>query len=134
MITTTKIELVKSSHELLEHGIIRLVLKPNFIIDPNDLKEMHQAHLKLSGNKPFGILLITTEFAMPSPESRALLASKEFTNTHKVSAYVTKSVSAKVIGNFFIRFNKPVTPTKLFTKENQALIWLKKEMQVWIKH
>ena len=126
------IDLVKSTHELLAPGIIRLVLKPNFNIEPSDLKEMHQAHLKLSNHSPFGILLITTEFAMPSPESRALLASEEFIKTHKASAYITKSISSKIIGNFFIQFNKPITPTKLFNKEEFGLIWLKKEMEKWI--
>ena len=32
----------------------------------------------------------------------------------------------RVIGNFFLRINKPVYPTKLFNSENEAIQWLKR--------
>lgn len=125
------IESTKATHELIAPGIIRLTLKPHQNIDPDDLREMHKIHLQLSNEKEFGVLLITSEFAIPSSESRALLATEEFTKTHKVSAYIVKSISAKIMGNFFISFNRPITKTRLFNNSDEGLIWLKKEMQKW---
>ncbi|MBL4593591.1 MAG: hypothetical protein JKX68_07230, partial [Flavobacteriales bacterium] len=34
------------------------------------------------------------------------------------------SLPATIIGNFFIKFNKPAVPTKLFKSEEKALAWL----------
>ncbi|MCD6067445.1 MAG: hypothetical protein K0S33_2271 [Bacteroidetes bacterium] len=32
---------------------------------------------------------------------------------------------SKVIGNFFMGINKPAVPTRLFDKEEEAIVWLK---------
>ncbi len=31
----------------------------------------------------------------------------------------------KIVGNFFLKFDKPARPTKIFTKEEEAVEWLK---------
>jgi len=36
------------------------------------------------------------------------------------------SLASSIIGNFYIKFNNPSIPTKLFKTEDEALDWLKK--------
>lgn len=39
-------------------------------------------------------------------------------------AIMMKSKIECTIANLFIRFNKPAIPTKLFTKEKEAILWI----------
>lgn len=43
-------------------------------------------------------------------------------NTH---AIVNDSLSIKLLGNFYIRMNKPIVPTKVFSDVDTAIKWLK---------
>ena len=65
-----------------------------------------------------------TDFFSTTNELRQLLASAAFTDLRFATAIVTKSMASKIIGNFFIRVNKPTTPTKLFSSEKLAFEWL----------
>ena len=44
------------------------------------------------------------------------------------SAILTESVFNKYFANLFLKFSKPKVPTKLFTKEEDAIAWLKEQM------
>ncbi|NQX98298.1 MAG: STAS/SEC14 domain-containing protein, partial [Flavobacteriales bacterium] len=60
-----------------------------------------------------------------SKESREYGAKKEVSGLSSAMAILAgKSLAAILVGNFFIRFNKPVTPTKIFKREEKALEWL----------
>lgn len=97
-------------------------------IDVNDVREMRNVYLKFSNGSSFAILLDATNNFSPTDEARALLASKEYTDKRVAAAFVTPTLANKIIGNFFIKFNKPATPTKLFNEEDIAFQWLKEQM------
>jgi hypothetical protein len=44
-------------------------------------------------------------------------------------AILIESHLSSYFANLFLKFSKPKVPTKLFTKENEALEWLKEKMQ-----
>jgi hypothetical protein len=44
------------------------------------------------------------------------------------SAFVLNSLATRLTGNFFIRFHKPVNPTRLFNDEKKAFDWLRAQM------
>ncbi|MGZ4078580.1 MAG: DUF7793 family protein, partial [Bacteroidia bacterium] len=56
--------------------------------------------------------------------ARKLIASKEYTDKRFAIAFVTTSLANKIVGNFFIKFNKPASATKLFSDEETALEWI----------
>lgn len=98
-------------------------------IDVEDVKEMRIVYLKFSKNEPFAILLDASEPSTLTHEARVLLASKEYAEKRIAAAFVTKSTASKLIGNFFIQFHKPFSPTKLFNDEASAFEWLKEQIQ-----
>jgi hypothetical protein len=107
------------------------MLKPFEGIELNvdDVNEMREVYLRLSNGSKFAVLLDATNAFDTTDEARKLLASKEFAEKRVAAAFVTKSLANKIIGSFFIKFNKPVSPTKLFTDEKLALEWLKEQMK-----
>lgn len=76
-----------------------------------------------SGHKHCIVLDATKQFTT-TPEARAYVGSKE---TRIAFAIVTNSLANKLVGNFFIKFNKPLSPTKIFSDETTAINWLKEE-------
>jgi hypothetical protein len=55
---------------------------------------------------------------------RATSYSKIFESVKAVAIFV-KSPLSRFLGNFIIKVNKLPAPTKLFSSEDEALIWLK---------
>ena len=41
-------------------------------------------------------------------------------------AFVIKSLAQKLLGNAYLKINKPVVPTALFDNEEKAIEWLQK--------
>lgn len=109
---------------ILSDCIFKLKPKVGIELDVDDGHEMRKYFLELSKGNKFAVLTDATNFFSTSSELRNLLASKEFTALRFATAIVTQSMASKIIGNFFIKVNKPATPTKLFSNEEQALEWL----------
>jgi hypothetical protein len=39
-------------------------------------------------------------------------------------AFVIDSLAQRILGNFYLKFNKPQFPTRFFNSKEEALIWL----------
>lgn len=61
-----------------------------------------------------------------SDEARQIVSSESFKKiTVAMALVVGYSSPTRMVANFFMRINKPVTPTKLFTNKKSAKKWLK---------
>jgi hypothetical protein len=111
---------------VLAKNIYKLKLQSNIELDANDAIEIRSNFLSLSNGKKWGLLVDAENFFSTTSEFRQLSASKEYTDLRLALAIVTNSMATKIIGNFFIKVNKPASPTKLFSNEKQAFEWLKR--------
>jgi hypothetical protein len=59
-----------------------------------------------------------------TPEARALLAGPVAARVSAAVALLIGSPLSRVLGNFYLRFNRPETPTRLFSSEEEARAWL----------
>jgi hypothetical protein len=105
--------------------IFRLTIFEAVEIELEDVMEMAAAFRKLSQGQKFAVLLDATKPFTLSSEARNMIASKELTSDRMAAAFVTRSLANKLVGNFFIKFNKPATPTRLFSDEAAAMVWLR---------
>jgi len=71
------------------------------------------------------LIIDLRKFANVNKQARAFYGSDEVTRTHRALAFIIDSGFSRVIGNFYLGLNKPKIPTKLFTKEEDAIEWLK---------
>ena len=107
-----------------EGGIIHehFFLKTDFTIQ--DAKQSMAVGLELSEGTDFSWLVDITNLKSITKEAREFFGKIE--NSHmKATGLVTNSPVSKVFGNFFLRFNKPKLPVRLFSSEKQAIRWLK---------
>jgi hypothetical protein len=61
-----------------------------------------------------------------SREAREFYAGEEPARVLAAIALIVDSPLSRMIGSFFLGFNKPRIPLRLFTSEAQALRWLKR--------
>jgi hypothetical protein len=53
-------------------------------------------------------------------------ASSDSQNKHTVAdAIIVKNMAQRIVGNFYLQFNRPVKPTKLFTNKKDSIEWLR---------
>ena len=106
----------------LNDSILRIEFFNGADIDLSDAELIHENLQRLSDGNKYCVLLDGTGQFTTSPESRAFVANK---SSNRIAfAIVTNSIANKLVGNFFIQFNKPNTPTKLFSDEESAIKWL----------
>lgn len=119
------IHIKKSKFWLNDNGIIIGSQSKNTYIELEDAKEVVEAMSQLGAGKALPLFLDIKEAQGISPIARKYLAGKEGAKVAKAVAFLINSPISKIIGNFFIFYNKPIYPTRLFNQEKEAMYWLK---------
>lgn len=85
--------------------------------------------LKKNGGGSFYNVYEFSSFSEMEPEIREW-ASQPNENTYTyLDAIVISNLAQKLIANFYLKFNKPPRPTKIFTTTESALEWIVSEMK-----
>jgi hypothetical protein len=71
------------------------------------------------------LLITLDEFAIPPAETRDFWAKKESCPYAIADAYVAVNLGHKLIAGAYLKFNKPERPTRIFSKQESAVEWLK---------
>ena len=125
-VTTLKtITLDASTISLRSDGIIKIEIKPNTTLKLIDGQEMVKAFAEIGDSKKYPLLFIAGDFALANAKARYYASGKEANQFTIASVFVVKSIAQKLMGNAYITFNKPITPTKILTNEDEAVKWLK---------
>jgi hypothetical protein len=106
-------------------GIFHTQVKPHAEITLEDAREAMELCRLLCAGKRYPVLVDLTHCKAITREARAYYAGEEAAKSGVAAALLIGSPLSRVIGNFFMEFNKPLIPTRLFTSEAEALVWLK---------
>jgi len=123
--TTKTIDLGKSTITFEEDQIAHLNLKQGELVEIDELKTIFEEIAKQAGEKKFRLLVTAGNSASLSPEAREYASSAESSDVIVADAVVVQNYSHEMTANFFIRFNKPNRPTRLFKNREAACEWLK---------
>ena len=107
-----------------EEGIVHIKVNGNTEIDVPDVIELVNELGKLFQNKKFPLLIVTEDYTLPTRDARHYIALAESDPYAAAEAYVVRSYAQKLVGNFFLNFNKPARPTRIFMDEIEARKWL----------
>ncbi|MCW3077712.1 MAG: hypothetical protein JWO32_2321 [Bacteroidetes bacterium] len=91
----------------------------------SDIRAVHTAISNLTNGKKVLSLLIPHPYTNIENDARHFLSTPEAGIPFIAKAYVIKSLSHRIIGNFIIRFRKYSLPVKFFKEVEPALEWLK---------
>lgn len=70
------------------------------------------------------------EQTIPSESAMRYVSQKNSNPYALAEAYILKSLAQKLIADLYLRFNRPGRPTRMFTKEGEALQWLREFLPV----
>lgn len=110
---------------LLENGIVEDFIKAGVIIEAEDVTAIKKYNFQQAGNKPYVILVTGGDLITFSKEARELAASKEFIEAALAKALLINSTAYKIVGNFYLKVNKPYLQTRIFSDRTKALNWLR---------
>ena len=110
--------------DLIEDGILRVRLLENAEIDIDESKLMQKKSLSMTQGKKFVVLIDARAEVVVSRESREWGSTEEGQKNLIAQAIVVNTLANRIVGNFIIKFHKPIAKTALFTDERNALAWL----------
>jgi hypothetical protein len=117
----------ETSTTLLEYvgGIMYLRLKEGAEFSLETTKKQYSVQDELTGTDNYGVLVDATHHVSMSKESREFMAAY-INPRRKATALLTRyNLATLILANFYMKFNRPNIPTKLFNHEDEAIAWLK---------
>jgi len=111
--------------EMGDDGVLRLHVSGDKEINLAGYQEMVKRIGEISDGKPVPVFASGDEFMIPDEDVRKLMTRSDSNPYSIASAILVKSISQRLIGNFFVKVMKPERPFRIFTNEEEALEWLK---------
>lgn len=110
---------------LLKNGIIHYTYIASAEVDEEDHLANHKALLEIAEEgKKYPLLVDSEEFIVLTPEAQRLVRKLEPLIPVTCRALVVKSMSQRILSNFYIKFHKPYIPTHIFATHKEALEWI----------
>jgi len=120
-----KVKETKEAELFIEDDILIMRAKPDADFSLAASIELVEVRKEIQSGKKMKVLMDIRDMFQVSKESREYGARKEVSRLSSAMAILAgKSLTATMVGNFYIRFNKPAVPTKIFKKETNAIKWL----------
>ena len=111
--------------KLRSDGIIHSHTSSAIEFDVESLKKFNVVMGRMVNHQKVPLLITLDEFAIPPVETREFWAKKESCPYALADAYVAVNMGHKLIGNLYLKFNKPGRPTKIFATMEDAVEWLR---------
>jgi len=105
-----------------------ITVKKGVIINAQDVKTSLELSLKEGVAQKYFVLLEGEEGSNVSDEARVLAASEEYSRHVAALALCSSNLAMAILGNLFLKVNRPKVPTKFFRERADALFWLRSQM------
>lgn len=112
-------------HHLDEQGIVHIVAFAGIEETLTQAKASIAGIRQVSGGVLRPLLLDMRLIKSQSREVRQYYGSPEAASAYSAIAILVGSPISRMIGNIFVGIGKLPAPTKLFSNEQEALVWLK---------
>ncbi|MBK9284195.1 MAG: hypothetical protein IPM51_07715 [Sphingobacteriaceae bacterium] len=117
-------ELEYAKIALRSNGVLHIHFVGNYIITGKEAKAINDILGNLSENKEAPVLITAETLIQFDRTAREFSASPEGFRFTLAEALVVKNFAQKLIATFYISYDKPPKPSKVFTDETKAIDWL----------
>lgn len=114
----------KSTITQIAHDIVYIDIKPNEEFTLDDYKEAIEGIAQIGDGKIFKQLIHVGLHTLPTNEARQYLTSPERSSFKLADAIVVQSLAQNIIARFIMKFQSPKVPTRVFSNDRDALLWL----------
>lgn len=106
-------------------GIIHIQFDAGFCGGLEEAKNQVRVIEQLRGDRKALILAIYADDNNFTKEAREYIASDEVSAIVKADAFVVRGLGMRILGNGYLRINKPKRRARLFNSPGPAILWLK---------
>lgn len=110
------------------NGFLVATIKDDIELTLQDIIEHREIAARLTNGQPHCVLAIAGERTNATTEARQYAASN-IPVGRVAEAVVLKSLTVRILGNFYLQFHKPGVPTKMFDDRYEAMRWLELQMK-----
>lgn len=122
-IPVSRIEYPKLIISLYDNLILHVYIKQDALLELSDISVI-EAYIHALGPKKYLNLFQFASYASADDSVRKW-ASDPKGNRHTIAdAIVINGLDQKLIGDFYLKMNQPVKPTKMFNTVEEAIEWL----------
>jgi len=109
-----------------EYNIVEVEYQANSTIDTEEALAIVAAiHQFNKGEKRFFLINATKEFINLTADARSTYAREQTKQQYAIKmAIFVNSLANRIIGNFFIRYDRPPAPARIFNNRKKAIEWL----------
>ena len=125
------VSLKKATVALREDGIVQTTIFPEQELSVCDVKEVIEQIALVGGQRMLPQLIVAGHLSGPDLEAMRYIASPGSSPYAIAEAYVITSLSQKILARFYLNFNKPSRPTKMFSYEEDAIAWLREQEKIY---
>lgn len=119
-----KITKEKFKLTLLKENLIQLEILEEQEIVGEDIYEIHKGYKELVGDKEYCVVVYGYDFASITREAMDVAAKQYASEKRKKVAVITDNFAHILLIRFYILWNNPSTPVKLFNSKEKAFKWL----------
>ncbi len=110
--------------ELIADKILHIKLDSDALVTLEDMHGYMECIREEFGGEAFANLVEFGSLTNVTKEAREYAAQPESNELTIADAFILKSLSQRILGNFYLKMDKPVKPTKLFGDIESAREWL----------
>jgi hypothetical protein len=107
----------------IEDGILYFIYKQGVKIDLQAAKTIVADRIMLQNGRSYPVFCDMRGIKDSDKAARDYLAKEGSTLVKAVGVFIESPVT-KIMGNFYLSINQPITPTRMFTDRSQALEYL----------
>lgn len=107
-----------------EENICRLEVHDGQVLALEHMYQIREWIWSQNSRQPYKLIVLAHPKATISPELRDYASNPERAEAVKADALVVQSFAQRLLVGFYLRFNKPQVPTKVFAAEEAARLWL----------
>lgn len=114
-----------------ENDVLFVKMKEGVNLGQLEMEELLKQAVEFTAPDKYFAVIDTTAPYDSTVEARNFYAESDYSKHRYADAFIVNSLPMRLLVNFFISFNKPKIPSKMFNNEESALMWvnsLKKEL------
>lgn len=121
----------ETANAFLEYNgnIVYVRMKEDSDVTIQSMKEQYKAQAQLVKDEEYAVLVDGTNNVNVPPATREFMAKHSPANRKATAIITNQNLATLLIANFYVRFNRPAVPTRLFKNETVAVHWLKKQLK-----
>ncbi len=110
--------------KLKSDGIVYVLFKENTVLDIPLQNKMLKCYIEITGNKLTPFLFEAEDGLIVTKEARDNAIVMEESSPCMAMAVIVSNIAYAMIANFYLKFNRPKRPYKVFSKKEDGAKWL----------